>query len=509
MSEKSKIQRILLNAGGLASRMILTIGLSIFTVRYTVKALGVIDYGIYSLVTGITLLFGFLEKSLVSSSQRFFSFTLSENPKNLPKVYVAASNLNWLTILFVFALAETVGLFVLKNYLDIPPDRVDSACCAYHLATFSMIVTMSRVPIVALFIAHEQMTIYAFIGVLETLAKFVAAVVLLNFSHGDNLTAFAFYLLIISLFARLSFWGLKTARFPHISYALELQRIRMGEMLAFSSWNLLGNVSTVLKVHGISVLLNVFFGPTANAAKAIVQQIRGSVEGFSLTVQLASKPQIIKSYASGDLAYMTRLISLSARGIFALLAILIVPLWIDIKWYLQLWLDEFPDFTIILARLALAEVLCMGLAKPLINVVQATGRLKQYMITIGGLQLSILPLAYLALNFQEDIRLAYAVSLIVAIVGVACRLWVIKRFLNIDLTQYTREVIPSSLILLSLSCFACWGMYCVMPITGSATPLRSLVFSLVVLALSWKFALKKQEKKLAKQYIHDFTKKIR
>lgn len=72
-------KRIAKNTMLLYIRMLITTIVSLFTARLTLQLLGVEDYGINNLVSGIIGFMGIVTGTMTSATQRFLAFDLGKN----------------------------------------------------------------------------------------------------------------------------------------------------------------------------------------------------------------------------------------------------------------------------------------------------------------------------------------------------------------------------------------------------------------------------------------------
>ncbi len=172
----------------------------------------------------------------------------------------------------------------------------------------------------------------------------------------------------------------------------------MREMASFAGWNFIGVTSGVLRDHGGNILVNIFSGPAVNAARGVAVQLNGAVQGFVSNFMTAVNPQITKSYACGDREYMFALMRRSSRMSFYLLLVLALPVIFNAEYILGLWLKDVPGHSAMFVRLFLVFALSESLSSPLITGMLATGRIRNYQIVVGGLQLLNLPVSYIFLK---------------------------------------------------------------------------------------------------------------
>src|SRR5690554_3118084 len=172
MTSSENNKRIAKNTLMLYVRQILTMLVSLYTVRVVLDVLGVEDYGIYSVVGGIVSFFSFLSGTMASATQRFFAFALGQDDFGKLK---RTFTVNWVVYgaiaLIALMLLETLGLWFVNDTLQIPSERFGAAKLVFHFSVLTFIVTILRTPFMAIIIAHEDMQIYAYVSILEVTLK--------------------------------------------------------------------------------------------------------------------------------------------------------------------------------------------------------------------------------------------------------------------------------------------------------------------------------------------------
>lgn len=431
-------------------RMLFTLAVSLFTARELLRILGVEDFGLYNVVGGVVLMFGFLNSAMVASSQRFISFSLGEGDEIKQKKVFSTSILIHFTIaLVILLLAETAGLWFLNNRMTIPDGRYDAVNWVYQAAIASFACQIIQVPFSASVIAHEKMTFYALISIVDACAKLGIVYVLAIFEV-DKLRLYALLLLGISITNLILYIIFCRVRFCECRFSFHVDRSFYKEMLSFAGWSFIGNFGFTAKDYGVNIILNVFCGPMVNAARGIAYQVMNAVHGFVGNFQTAMNPQITKRYAIRDVESMVSLVKSGSRYSFYLLAIIIVPLFIRAEYVLHLWLDEVPDMTLQFLRLTLIMSLMNSMHGPLVTAMQATGKIKVFQITIASIMLMDLPMAYILLKLGFTPYSVMYVAIVTAFVGLIVRAVLLDRLIKIDLKDFILNVILRNLCLSAL-----------------------------------------------------------
>lgn len=501
-------KRIARNTLLLYIRMLFTMAVSLYTSRVVLNTLGVIDYGIYNVVGGVVAMFGFLNSAMSSSTQRYITFELGKNNfQQLQKVFNTSILIHTYISIIILILAETIGLWFLYNKMSIPIDRIDAAMWTYQGAIASTIVLIMSVPYNATIIAHEKMSAFAYIAILEVVLK-LAIVYLLLIGSFDKLKLYAFLMFSIQLIIRLIYGNYCKKKFPET----KIQKVNdwklFKEMLSFASWSLWGNLAVIACSQGINILLNIFFTPTINAARGIAVQVQNAISQFSLNFQTAINPQITKSYAIGDYSSMHKLIFRSSKFTFFLLLFLSLPILLETKLILTFWLKNVPEYTIDFLRLILCITIIDAIANPFMISASATGKIKLYQSLVGGILLTILPISYVTLKMGGNPESVFIVHLSICIIAFIIRLIIIKPMIQLSISLYFKKVI--------IKCITVTAIALILPVSfkyWAKESLTSFIFvcltSIISVGLTiYYIGLDKNEKLFVKQKFITIINKI-
>lgn len=479
--------RIAKNTLLLYFRMLFMMIVSLYTSRVVLNALGVEDFGIYNIAGGIITMFSFLNSAMSSSTQRYITFELGkEDHRQLHKVFRTSVNIHLLIALFILILGETVGLWFLYEKMIIPPARMYAAFWVYQFSVINMMVMIISVPYNATIIAHEKMSAFAYISILDVVLKLVI-VYLLTIVTFDRLIFYAALLLSISILDRLIYGIYCKRHFKEARVKLMFNKRIFKEMANIAGWSLFGNIAGVFYTQGLNVLLNMFFGPIVNAARAIAVTIQGVVTGFVSNFQMALNPQITKSYATGDLSRMHSLIFASSKYSFFLLLLIVLPIMIETQTILAVWLKNVPAHTVWFVRIILCILLIDALSNPLMISSQAVGQVKVYQSVVGGLLLLILPIAYIALKLGGNPEMVFIVHLIISMVALICRIMIVGRMVSFSLVQYAHKVLLPTISVFTLASCMSISIYYTMTNQSLLKTVIVIILSIVMTAISILF----------------------
>lgn len=442
MSSKTETnRRIAKNTFLLYVRMLFTMAVSLYTSRVVLNVLGVEDYGLYNVVGGFVAMFSFFNGAMAAATQRYLNFELGRgDASRLLQVFCTSVNIHAIISFLVLLLSETVGLWFVYTYLNIPADRFSAALWVYQASVLSSIVMVMSIPYNAAIIAHERMGAFAYISVLEVVLKLLIVYLLVVYDI-DKLKLYAVLMLLVQVLICLIYCRYGNKHFTETRYRLVWNGSLFKEMTGFAGWSLFGNIAAVAFTQGLNVLLNMFFGPAINAARGIAVQVQNAIKGFCVNFQTALNPQITKSYASGDMDYMYGLVFTSSKFSYYLLLLLSMPVILETQVILQWWLGIVPEHTVAFVRLILVISMVDSLANPLIQAASATGRIRKYQSVVGTMLIMILPISYVALKLNSSPEGVFVVQFLVFCVALFVRLWMLRSLIGLSLRAYCRKAV--------------------------------------------------------------------
>ena len=436
----SNNKRIAKNTLLLYFRMLFTMIVSLYTSRVVLKVLGVEDFGVYNVVGGVVAMFSVISGSLSTAISRYITYELGKhNIEQLKKVFSTAIAIQALLALLIIILAEIAGVWFLNTKMNIPGERIYAANWVLQCSIFTFAVNLISLPYNAVIIAHEQMSAFAYISIIEILLKLIIVFVLM-YSPWDKLIVYAVLLLLISVVIRIIYGIYCKCHFLECRWSFIIDKFYLKEMGSFASWNFIGASAGILRSQGVGVLLNIFLGPTVNAARAIAEQVNFAIASFSNNFMVAVNPQIIKSYSQNNIHYSYKLVMSSARLSYFLLLLLSLPIMVGTCFILQLWLTVVPDNSICFIRLALILSLVESLSLPLVTLQQATGKIKWYQIVVGGFHLLNFPFAWLFLYLKFAPEVVYVIAIVLAILCLYARLYMLRILINLSIKTFCIEV---------------------------------------------------------------------
>lgn len=397
-------KRIAKNTLLLYFRMLFMMAISLFTSRITLSALGITDYGIYNVIGGMVSMFSILSGSLSVAISRFITIGIAKNDeKKLNDIFYTSVSIQLFMAFIICLLAEIAGVWFLNHKMVIPAERLYAAQWVLHLSIITFIIGLISVPYNAVIIAHEKMSAFAYISILEAILKLII-VYFLYISPTDKLIIYAILLTCVSLILRLVYGTYCKRHFPEAHFHPRFNKELLRNMFKFIGWSFWGNGVVVLKDQGSNILLNLFCGPSVNAARGLAMQVNTAVYSFVQNFMTAVNPQITKSFSMNEKENMYKLIIKSAKFGFFILLILLMPIYANIDYVLNFWLIEIPPHTANFIILILFYSLLDCYGNPLITGILADGNIKKYEIILTIIYLTNFLASYffLKIGFQPE-----------------------------------------------------------------------------------------------------------
>lgn len=421
--------------------MFFTVGVGLYTSRVLLANLGFNDYGLYNVIGGIIAMFGFINNAMTNVTSRYITYYLGEhNYIKLNNIFCTAILIHVFIAIIIFLIGETVGLWYLENKMVIPELRLDAARIIYQLSILSSVLMIVSVPFTSEIIAHEKMSVYAGLSLLDALLKLIIVYVI-SVIEFDKLIIYGSLLFAVQVTNFFVYFAYCRLNFKESKFYFHIEKKMLKEMFCFAGWSMAGNFAFLFYTHGINLLLNLFCGPVVNAARGIAVQIEGVMKQFAANVQTAINPQIIKSYSQNDLQRMHSLIISSCKFCFLLIFLISLPLILEIKYVLGIWLVNFPEHTVNFVRLTLIGILLDTLINPLFTANLATGKVKIYQVRLCSLSFGLMPVAYIVIKLTGIPESLFLITLGMHFVGIFIRLFILKKQIHLSITNYVKKVL--------------------------------------------------------------------
>ena len=450
MPTTSNTSRIAKNTLLLYFRMLLTMGVSLYTSRVILNALGVENYGIYNVVGGVVAMFGILSGSLSSAISRFITFELGKGDlEKLKRIFCTSVNIQVILIAIITILMETIGIWFLNNKMVIPEERLAPANWVFQFSVITFALNLLSVPYNAVIIAHEKMSAFAYISIIDVTLKLIVAFII-AYNPFDKLVYYGLLIMIVGAINRSIYTIYCKRHFEEATYRIILDKDILKNMFTFIGWAFWGNGSVVLKDQGTNILLNIFRGTAMNAARGVAGQVNNAINSFVTNFLVALNPQIIKEYAQGNYQQMHKLVIYGQKFGFFIMVLMLIPICANIDFILSIWLVEVPAHTANLIVLILLYSLAETFVTPLCTGVLAQGEIKNYEIALTIIYIVNFVVSYIVLKLGAIVEIVFALNIFFKmLIGVALLLQSRNKYF-FPIKKFIKEgFLPTTIVLLS------------------------------------------------------------
>ena len=440
-----KKQRIAKNTGLLYVRSIIILLISIYTSRLLLAAFGIDDYGLYNLVGGVVGLFASLKVMFAFSVQRFLSFAKGQKDKEQENIVFNVSLFLHIGIaLFFFLLVEGFGCWFIPNKLNIAPESMSNAMYVFHFSVITSAIAIIVTPYSAALMANERMNVYSYLSILDAFLR-LGVILALPYLPYVPLRAYPVFLLGIELL-NFAVYYFSCRKLPECKITGKVNKKTFKEIGSFAGWDFMGNTAWALINEGVNMILNIFGGVAINAARGVAYQVKNAVIQLTNNVMVASRPQIIQQAAYVEKSNVFGKINLTARMLFLVMVITVLPIIMYAKQILGIWLVETPDYAVSFVQLTLLWCVIRTMNTPVDLAFTAYGEMKYYQIFNTIALLLNLPIAYLLLKNGFSYNFAFITFCVVEVIDIIVNLIVAKKRIDFDVTLYLKKVILPNIL---------------------------------------------------------------
>ena len=447
MSAVENNKRIAKNTILLYLRTFVTMIVSLYTSRIMLQALGIEDYGVNNVVGSIVSMTGMITGVMAAAISRFLTFEFGKGDINRVKtVFSTSVNAQLIISAIIVIVLELIGVWFLNNKASIPADRMVAANWVMQCSIISTVISLMASPFNAVIIAHEKMSVYAYMSIIDVSLK-LAICFMIKAYGGDRLILLALLNVAVALIVQMLYVWYSYRNFEESHYDRHIfDKPLLKEMTSYSGWNLFGNTSWILNKQGVNMLVNVFFGVVFNAARGIAGQVNSAIQAFVGNFTTAFSPQITKSYASGDIDYAISLSNRATKFTWLMTYVFLVPVFMEAETLLRLWLGEVPEFSAMFLRFAMFESLAVTSGSALFKLIQATGDIKRYEIVISLFGVLVFPISWFAFRLGAPVWTPYLCFIIDYFLLNIIRITTLKRLMDYSAVRFLTDTLLPCII---------------------------------------------------------------
>lgn len=454
MSSFNDNKRIAKNTIFLYIRTIVVLLVSLYTSRVVLQVLGAKDLGIYNVVGGIVTMMSFFQAAQTKATSRFITYELGKHSSNkiLQKVFSVCMTIHLIIAIISLIFGETIGLWIITHWTDIPLERQTAAMWVYQFALIVFCCQIVRVPYDAIVVAHERMSMYAYMSILEAVLLLGMAF-LLMVTPGDSLIYYSASVAFIAFIVFLCYYIYVRRLFDAYRYKPLWDKEYSMRILSFSGWTLLGSSANTATQQGTNLLMNNFVGLIANAALGFASQVNIAVSKFVNGFSTAFTPQIIKLYAQKDYESMHILMNRSSKFSFVLCYLMALPLIINMGFILSLWLgNNIPMYTKEFCQLILVCTVFDATTGVYNTTITATGKIKYYQTAISLSFLLDLACCYVLLVCSINPVFVFGSRIMTrGIINMLIGLYFVKSYTHFDILNYSKTVLLNIILTMIIS----------------------------------------------------------
>lgn len=437
--EENTNKAIAVNSLFLYARLALNAICMLLTTRFALQALGVSDFGLFSVLGGVISFITLFNTIMLSASNRFIAVAIGKGDINGVRtqfnvnliIHVGIAVLTLLVLL-------PIGNWYVLHYLNFDGD-LEIARNILNITIIGSVLSFISVPYNGLLMAKEKFSVFCITDVVSHLFKLFAAI-LINYCFQNKLMVYAFGISICTALPLFVYYVYCNKYYREIvKFSIEKNRKLYKEVFDFSAWVSFGAFASIGRSQGASILVNVFFNTIMNTALGIAQSVNALVSTFSQSLTQPMTPQITKTYASGNMERCSKLLVMNTKIEYLAMLIISSPFFIASDWILSLWLGEVPPYASLFIVLLIIDNLVASFNSGISVLIFASGKIKLYQILVNINRIISVVVAYVVLKFGAPAYSLLYCYIGVSVVNSVVMHYVLHKTINIDRSLLIRK----------------------------------------------------------------------
>lgn len=487
-------KKIILNTSFTYLRSLLAAAVGLFTARWVLNALGADDYGLYGLVGSVLVFITFLNGVLAGAVSRYFAYTIGKkDEEELNKWFNASIIIHIVVPTILIILGLSVGTFAIHHWFNIIPEKKSLATIVFFISVISAGITMMMAPFKGLLLAKQDIRIQSIIEMLQSVAHLILMYILTLLQSSHLLIIYALMMAseTIVFNSITSFVAMRKYEEIHFTiYKWNDISKYVKEILLFSTWKSLAGFGNICFNQGQAIVLNLFFGTRMNASYSIASNLSAQSSSISNSMMMAITPEITSREGSGSHDAMKHLSLKACKYSVWLMAIIALPLFLEVDNLLVLWLNTPPEFANILCQYILISMVVDKMTIGLESAINACGRIKAFQISCGLNFIASVFVTYLLLAIWDDPAMIGLSIIISQLINMTIRLHFANKVAEVSYSSWFKTVLfpVSSIIILNgiLSKF----FKSIISIDGfTGLVITTLITTLFFIILGWFFII--------------------
>lgn len=420
--------------------------------RFSLMALGEVDYGLFAVVGGIISFIGICNTIMTATSIRFIAVSTGRNDiAGANKVFNVNLAIHSLIALFTIIVAIPLGHVYINHFVSYQGD-ISNARMVFDITVVASALSFIGVPYNGLLMARERFLVFCSTDVLSSVFKLIGTYLLIDyFEH--KLLVYAIIVAVMTAYPTFVFMVYCKRNFPEtVRFRIVRERQQYIEVLRFASGIAVGAVSCIAKLQGTALIVNAFFTTTMNTALAIANSINNIVQLFANNIQKSISPQIVKSYAAGDIERSTYLVCFSSKVTFLVMFFVSIPFLLVPETIFSLWLAKVPEYAVLLTRLLIIDVLILSVNAGVSEIVWATGRIMKYQILTNAISLCSVVVGFVVLKMGYQAECLFYCYIVFSFILFIVRPYILLCTINFKVSMlYKLSYIPALAVIVAFS----------------------------------------------------------
>lgn len=449
LDTKSSNKTIAINTIVVYARLFITTIIGLITSRYVLQVLGVSDFGLYNVVGGVIALFSVISGSLSTTTIRFLNVEIGKKDGNPNRIFNICNVVHICFALILLALAETIGVFYINNYLNVEPGKEADAMFVFQVSTVVACLGLINVPYQSTFIAKEKFMHIAWVDITNAIIKLISVLCLLKYT-GNVLCAYALLMSLTTLFSFVVYHGLSYKKWPElVKWHFVSHKKDYKQVLVYNNYNILAAVSLIARSQGSNMLINFFFGTVVNGAYAIARTVQGFVDTFMTNFDAAAAPRILQNVGAGEKSSSENLVYKVARYCILIMCLVFFPLMSETEYVLRLWLGSVPEYSVVFTQLLLVVILVSSTAGGMLQYINASDKIKWFKIQSCFWSIIVIPLGFVMFKYGWASWWIFVLFIISDILNRAVQLYLMHRLLQFDSIAFMKSAYMRPLAVIS------------------------------------------------------------
>lgn len=382
----------------LYAKMLINTACALLSTRFALQALGVVDFGLYTVLGGVISLISIFNTIMLSSSNRFIAVALGKcNVKLVNEQFNVVLVIHIAIALFVLLISYPVGEFYIPRYVNYD-GPLSNAMMVYYVSIVGCAISFISVPYNALLMAKENFIVFSLVEVVSHVVKLIVSWLLLYYFI-QKLLIYTVTMAVMTALPTIIFYFYCNRHYHNmIMFRFVRNKGMYISVFKFSAWVSVGAVAHIGKLQGAALVVNTFFDTVMNTAMGVASSISTYVNLFANNVIQPMQPQITKSYVAHDTKRTDELLIMSTKYSFLLTFIIGSVFLIEPEWLIGIWLGEVPPYASIFLVLFVVDQLVQSFNAGINNIIWASGKIALYQILTSALNIFAIVAGYFVLR---------------------------------------------------------------------------------------------------------------